>query len=294
MTENRRLGLAALATTVFCYGTLWASARAALEHVTPLWFTAGRFAIAGVFVVALLAVQGRLRLPPRSDIPVILSVGAVMLGGYSSIFQSALEYVHAGRASLIGYTTTIFVTPAAVILLGERMTPLRLAGLVAALAGLAILFGPQEFDWSDPEALKGNAMLVVTAMMWSAVIFHLRVHRQQADTLQLAPWQLLVAMTVALISAVAIEGAPVFALTAEAAGFYLYGGVIATGIGIWGVTTTFRNLPTSISTVGLLGVPALALLLSVAFLGEEATVSLVAGLVLILGGIAAVTLSRES
>lgn len=293
MAENPRLGFIALASTVFCYGTLWSSAKLSLLHVPPLWYTTGRFAIGGLFIAALLVIQGRFRLPPREDLPVVFSVGALMLGGYSSIFQSALEYVHAGRASILGYTTTVFVTPIAVVFLGERLSGLRLLGLVAAFAGLVVLFNPVEFDWSDPEAIKGNAMLVGTAMIWSAVILHLRVHRQKADTLQLAPWQLLVAFCVALVSAVFIEGAPAFALSAEAAGFYLYGGVISTGIGIWGVTTTFRNLPTSTSTVGLLGVPVVALIISVIFIGEELTVWLSAGLVLIVGGIAAVTLSRS-
>lgn len=291
-SENRKLGIAALATTVFCYGTLWSSAKLSLAYIPPLWYTAGRFAIGGLFIVAVLVAQGRFRLPPRQDVPVVLSVGGLMLGTYSSIFQSALEYVHAGRASILGYTTTVFVAPVAVFLLGEKLRGLRLAGLVASMAGLAALFNPLEFDWSDPVALKGNAMLILTAMIWSAVILHLRLHRQQADTLQLAPWQLLVAFVVAAVSAIALEGRPDFALGPEVAAFFLYGGVVATGLGIWGVTTTFRNLPTAVSTVGLLGVPVIALAVSVAFLGEPLTLSLGIGLVLIVGGITAVTFAR--
>lgn len=291
MSENRRLGLTALAVTVFCYGTLWSGAKLSLLHVPPLWFTTGRFAVGGIFIAALLVAQGRFRLPPRQDIPVVLSVGAVMLGAYSSIFQSALVYVEAGRASILGYTTTVFVAPVAVLVLGEKLQGWRLAGLFAAIGGLCALFSPAEFEWSDSQALTGNAMLIVTAMLWSAVILHLRVHRQQADTLQLAPWQLLVAFSVSAVAALVIEGLPAFALGREAIAFYLFGGIVSTGLGIWGVTTTFRNLPTAISTVGLLGVPVLALAISVAFLGEELTPWLAAGLVLIVGGIAAVTLS---
>lgn len=294
MADNPRLGLIALASTVVCYGTLWASAKMALDYVPPLWFTAGRFAIGALFVVAVLIVQGRFRLPPRGDLPVVLSVGVLMLGAYSSIFQTALQYVHAGRASILGYTTTVFVTPVAVAFLGERLTKLRLAGLVAAVAGLLALFNPAEFDWSNGGAVRGNAMLVLCAALWSAVILHLRVHRQQADTLQLAPWQLLTAFVVAAASAFLLEGLPRFPLGGPAVALYLYGGIFSTGLGIWGVTTTFRNLPTATSTVGLLGVPVVALVISVLFLGETLTVWLGAGLILIVGGIAAVTLSRPA
>lgn len=293
MTENRRLGLSALALTVFCFGTLWTAGKFAIDHVPPLWFTAGRFAVGGLFVALLLAAAGRLRLPARADVPIVLSVGGLMFGVYSSVFQSALEHVHAGRATILGYTTAIFVTPVAALFLGERLTPLRLAGLLAAVAGFLILFNPLELDWTDRGVLLGNGMIVFCVILWSGVILHLRVHRQVSDTLQLVPFFLLVACAVAGCAALAFEGLPAFELTETALWLYLYSGIVASGLGNWGVTTAIRNLPSAVSTVGLLGVPVLALVISVLFLGEILTWSLAAGIVLIVAGIAIVTLSRD-
>ena len=51
-----------------------------------------------------------------------------------------------------------------------------------------------------------------------------------------------------------------------------------------------RYLPTTISTVGLLGAPVCALLLSVIFLDEKLTTDLLIGVVLILGGMVLVSL----
>jgi len=48
-------------------------------------------------------------------------------------------------------------------------------------------------------------------------------------------------------------------------------------------------LPTVLSTVGLLGAPVFALILSVVFLDEALTIDLTSGLVLIIGGIALVS-----
>ena len=50
--------------------------------------------------------------------------------------------------------------------------------------------------------------------------------------------------------------------------------MVCSGIGNWGVTTAIMNLPATTSTIGLLGVPVLALVISVAFLGEILTWSL--------------------
>jgi drug/metabolite transporter (DMT)-like permease len=292
MDENRRLGLIALATTVFCFGTLWTAAKISIDHVPPLWFTAGRFAIGAMFIAAVLGLQGRLRLPDRADLPIILSVGGVMLGLYSSIFQNALEFVHAGRATILGYTTTIFVTPIAILFLGENLSRQKLAGLLAAVAGFAVLFSPTEMDWTDERTLVGNGLLVLCVVLWSFVILHLRVHRQVSDTLSLVPWYLVVSCSVATISALIFEGTPDFHVSDTGWMLFLYSGVVCSGIGNWGVTTAIMNLPATTSTVGLLGVPVFAMVLSVMFLGEPLTLPLAAGLCLIVGGIAAVTLAR--
>ncbi|MGB0629845.1 MAG: DMT family transporter [Alphaproteobacteria bacterium] len=292
MGENRRLGFVALITTVFCFGTLWTSAKLSIDYLPPLWFTAGRFAIGAVFVATVLGVQGRLKFPDKADLPIILSVGGIMLGLYSSIFQCALEFVHAGRATILGYTTAIFVTPVAVLFLGERLTRVKIAGLLSAFAGFLLLFSPAELDWSDRDVLAGNALLVLCVVLWSGVILHLRVHRQVSDTLALVPWYLVVSFLVAATAGLMFEGLPVFEVSGTGWTLLLYAGIVCSGIGNWGVTTAIMNLPATTSTIGLLGVPVFAMLLSIAFLGEILTWPLLIGMVLIVCGIAAVTLSR--
>jgi len=259
-----------------------------------LWFTASRFAIGATFVALVLALQGRLRFPDRADIPIILSVGGIMLGLYSSIFQNALEFVHAGRATTLGYTTAIFVTPIAVLFLGERLTRLKIFGLASAMFGFLLLFSPAELDWSDRDVLIGNGLLVVCVLLWSCVILHLRVHRQVTDTLALVPWYLVTSFMVAAVSGLIFEGPPAFEVTGAGWAILLYAGIVGSGIGNWGVTTAIMNLPATTSTIGLLGVPVFAMIISVAFLGETLTWPLLMGLVLIVCGIAAVTLSRGS
>ncbi len=294
MPENRRLGLTALAITIFCFGTMWTSAKVAVDHVPPLWFTSGRFLIGALTVFLVLAIAGQLRWPPRSDIPVILSVGCLMFGLYSSLFQTALEFVHAGRATILGYTPAIFVTPLAVLLLGERLSRVRLAGLIAAMAGFLTLFNPGELDWSDPDTLTGNGMIVLGVMLWSCTILHLRVHRQISDTLQLVPFSMLTASLVSGCFAIGLEGWPDFETTPVVWGLFLYTGIICSAIGNWAVTTSIKNLPSAVSTVGFLGVPVVALAISVMFLGEVFTISLAIGMALIVGGIAMTTVSRDT
>ena len=72
-----------------------------------------------------------------------------------------------------------------------------------------------------------------------------------------------------------------------------YGGIIGTATGLWAVASAIQRLGAVTASVGLLGGPVVALTVSVIFQGEALTLTLGGGLVLILGGIALVTLAQN-
>lgn len=287
--DEHARGLAFLATTVLCYGTLWPLTRVAVQFLSPFWYGAGRFAIAGILLFAFLAATGRLRVPPRGDWPVILSVGGVMIGIYSCFFQSGIQFVEAGRATLLGYTVPLWTLPLSVIILGERPSRRRLAGFAVAMAGLAVLFNPFSFDWGDRDVLIGNGLLMLAALIWAPVVIHLRQSRNTLSALQLAPWQVLVACLIFTIGGLIFDGAPTLVWTSDAIAVFAYAGIIGTGIGFYGVNQAIRLLPTVTSTIGLLAVPVFALIVSLVFLDEVLTWALGLGLCLVLTGVALVS-----
>jgi len=287
------IGFAFLALAVFSYGGLWPVMRAGVGYLPPLWFAAARVFIGSVVLFALLAATGRLRLPARQDWPAVLSVGICMMGLYVSLVHYALQFVPAGRGALLGYSTPLWVTPVAVLLLGEKMTALRALGLALGLGGLGVLFNPAGFDWSDPDVLLGNGMCILAAMLWSVAILQMRGHRWRLTPLQLGPWQLLVATLVALPFAMFLEPAGELRLGPELFALVGYGGVIGTATALWAVATTIRHLGAVTTSVGLLGGPVVSITVSVLFLGEALTLTLAGGLVLILGGIALVTIAQS-
>src|SRR6185369_1825127 len=101
--------------------------------------------------------------------------------------------VPVGRSIVLAYTTPLWVTPGAAIFLGERLSPRRAAGVALGLLGLVVLFNPFAFDWNDGNAVLGNLLLLLAALMWAASILHIRGHRWHSTPFQLAPWQALLA-----------------------------------------------------------------------------------------------------
>jgi drug/metabolite transporter (DMT)-like permease len=285
-----RIGLAWLAVAALAYGGLWPVMRLTVVLMEPFWFAVTRLGIGALFMFAMVAVTGRLRLPGRGDITAILSVGIFMMGLYVSIVHVAIQYVPAGRGALLAYSTPLWVTPMATLLLREPMTKMKTAGLVLGLSGLFVLFSPQALDWTDPDVLLGNGLCLLAAFSWSFAILHMRVHRAALSPVQLAPWQLTVATIVALPFAVVFEGTPDYTPGLELGLLIAYGGLIGTGIAMWSAQSAMRNLPAVSVSTGLLGGPAVALLISVAFLDETLTLSLALGIVLILGGIACISI----
>ncbi|MBT5049728.1 MAG: DMT family transporter [Rhodospirillaceae bacterium] len=286
------IGVVVLFVAIFAYGGLWPVMRMSVDLIPPFWFATARVFIGSILLFILLATTGRFRFPPRTDLPIILSVGICMMGLYVTLVHYALQFVPAGRGALLAYSTPLWVTPVAVIFLGAKLTALRSIGLVMGLSGLGFMFNPAGFDWSDPNVLIGNGMCVLAAMIWSVAILHMRRQHWTLSPLQLAPWQLLVATIVTLPFTLLLEtrsdvemGWPLVALVA-------YGGVIGTGLGIWAVTSTVRYLGPVTASVGMLGGPVFATTISVLFLGEMLTWTLSGGFVLIIGGIALVTLAQ--
>lgn len=290
---SRRLGFAYLGVAVLSYGGLWPVMRLTVERMPPFWFAVARIFIGGVFLFVILGITRRLRWPTRADMPAILSVGICMMGLYVSLVHYAVQFVPAGRGALLAYSTPLWVTPVAVLLYGEKLTRLRIGGLVLGLSGLALLFNPAAFDWSDPDILLGNGLLLLAAFSWSFAILQMRGHKWNLTPLQLGPWQLLVATVVALPLALLLETRSDVAWGPDLYALIAYGGLIGTAIAMFTTASAVRGIGAMTASIGLLGCPVVAITLSVLFLGEPPTVTLLGGLVLIVSGIALVSLPQR-
>ena len=287
--SHRTTGFVALAGAIIGYGGLWPVTRIAIETIPPLWYATMRIGIGAAVLFGVLAATGQLKFPTRDDLPLVVSVAVFMMAIYTALMHLALQFVEAGRAALLGYTTPLWVIPAAYLMFGERPSRRRVAGLAVALTGLAVLFNPASFDWTNANVLAGNLMLLCCGLSWSIAIIHIRKHRPQRTPFQLAPFQLTLAAMLSALLALVAGPLPSIAFSGREIAVLAYGGVIGTALAMVSVTTCVRYLPTTVSTVGLLGGPVFALTLSVAFLDEALTAALAAGIMLILLGIALVS-----
>jgi drug/metabolite transporter (DMT)-like permease len=284
--HERRQGLMFLAMVVVAWGLTWPVNKTILASVPPLWTVTLRSAIGTVAVFALAIALRRLVVPPRGDLPVLLSITFFHMIGFTVLSSLGLKILPAGRSVVLAYTTPLWVIPGARIVLGEPLTIRRVMGVFIGLLGLAVLFNPLAFDWTSREAVLGNAAILAAALLWAANIVHIRGHRWRSTAFTLLPWETLLATVILVPISLAVEGVPDVPWTPSLVGLLLYGGGPGTALPHWAIAMAARRLPAVTTSLGLLATPVVSVVVSTWWLGETVTVSLVVALVLILGGIA--------
>ncbi|HUO45556.1 MAG TPA: DMT family transporter [Acidimicrobiia bacterium] len=274
-----------LLTVVLTLGFNWPLMAVGLGSISPLWM--GTFRILGALAImtSVGVITGQLHLPRRRDLPVVWSVGIFRLFLVTVIVFSALRIVPPGRSSVLAWTASLWTVPLAALFLKERMTLLRWLGLSVGISGIVLLFEPWRFDWTDTMVIGGHALLMASAFTNAATTVHIRRHGWTSSTLEIMPWQLLVAAVPVTALALAVDGIPTIDWTPQLLAIVIYQGLFATAVAVWAQQTVLQRLPAVSTNLTLMAVPVVGLLSSVALVGESLTAAIVGAVVLILAGV---------
>jgi drug/metabolite transporter (DMT)-like permease len=215
-------------------------------------------------------------------------VGTLFAVEFLALFV-ALDLTTVSRASVIFYSMPVWMAVAAHVLLpGERLTPMRLAGLLLAFAGVAWAI----FDRSGlggEVSLAGDIAALVAAFGWMGVTLAARltaISRQTAEMQNF--WQVLVSAPLLLVAAPLLEplfGPLVRAFTPVTAGLLLFQGVVVVGAVflVW-FRLIARYKASQVAGFAFLS-PVFGVAVGWLWLGETVTVSLLAKLALVATGI---------
>ncbi|WP_280229959.1 EamA family transporter [Nocardia cyriacigeorgica] len=128
-TRDRLLGL----TVVLLWGLNFLAIRIGLDHLPPFFFASLRFAVIAVPVLLFI---------PRPDVRwrwiLLYGLGFGMLQ-FAFLFTAMRVGMPTGLASLVLQSSAPFTVALGALLLAERIRPIQVAGLVTAVAGMAII-----------------------------------------------------------------------------------------------------------------------------------------------------------
>lgn len=278
-------GLVMLFAAIIVWGANWPIMKSGLAHITPLWFSTIRFAMGGLTLFILQMVTRTLYWPTRQDLPLILSVGLLQMLAFTALGAMAMTQIDAGRSAILAYTTPLWVVPASLLIFRESISRNQWIGTLCGMLGVAVLFNPFALDWSDSIQLKANLMLLTGSLCWGICILHIRHSKGNGNAYQLAPWQMLTATVPLTLISYWYEGPFTGDGSIELWQIALFMGPLATAFCFCAVNSASQKLSSTSMSSSMLGVPVVGLLMSVAFLGEVLSISLLIGTVLISSGI---------
>ncbi len=275
-TVGRRTDVAALAAglvTVTAWGSAFVGIRAAGEELSPGALALGRLLVCSA-VLAVAALARREPLPQRRDLISIAVFGVLWLGLYSVALNAAERRVDAGTAAMLVATGPILIAVLAGFLLREGFPPGLFAGLAVAFGG-TVLIGIATGQ-SGSRAGLGAALCVVAALAWAFAVIVQKPVLARVSPLQVT-WLGCAAATIACL-----PFAPKLAAEASNAGagaivWTIYLGLVPTALGF--ATWSFALRRTSAGRMGSITylVPAVAIVLGWALLGETPPWLAVAG-----------------
>jgi drug/metabolite transporter (DMT)-like permease len=213
----------------------------------------------------------------------LLFAAGVAFAGDLAFWHTSIQLTSVANSTLLANLASIFVTLAAWIFLRQKPTGIFLAGLGAALAGVALLVKTShEFSATG---LVGDALGLVTAMFYAAYILAVKGLRDRGET-ALRLMAVTSTLTAAILLPVALaSGEPMLPNTAYGWTILLGLAFISHAAGQGLIAYALAHLPATFSSVGLLLQPVIAAFFAWVLLGEPLVALQVAGGLVVLLGI---------
>ena len=270
LADGEAIGLRVLVIVgiTLIYAACYAVIKVGLAFAPPLYFAGLRALLAGVTLLGLAFILGAPILPSGvawSEL-LALAITATTLT-FGAMFLSPGR-TGAGIASVLGNTQALFTLAAAVIFLGERITPGKLAGLFPGFAGVILIAYPA-LTAADAYRLSG-ALLALAASGGAAagnVIFKRMGTR--SNVLTITAWQLMIgSLPLLALSALTERGAGI-TWNGEFIGSLLFLALVGTSLAATAWYALIQRDDVGRLTLFFFLIPAFGLAIAVVVFGEQ-------------------------
>lgn len=290
---DQTIGVLIAIASSFLGGSAAAVTRYLVGNADPLTLAILRWGI-GFLVVLPATLLMRAKLPPRADWPRVALLGICFFGLFFVLYNIAVGYTTAARASLALSTLPLQTMVVAALLGIERLTVRKTLGVAIAMLGVfgALASGlgaAPDGAWRGEAIMTGAVLCMSFYNVWS------RPFMQRSSALGfLCVGMGAGAFVLVLIGVISGRVAVLadFGAAQWIAGLYLGVGGGALAFILW-VMALQRTTPTLVANTMTVN-PIAAGLLAAQLVGEPITLNLVLGLVAVFAGIWIATMSGRS
>ncbi len=272
------------------WGLSWPLMKLALAEMQPLRFRA--FSV-GVGAIGLFAIALASGAPLKITRPIfwrIVGVSAFSAVGWSLSMAYGLRLMASNRAAIMAYTFPVWSVPLSAWLLDEPLTRRRLMGLVAGMAGLALLMGDEIY--AVGRAPLGAVLMFATATCWAIGTTLAKKWSVPVPASTFSAWLNLIAFVPMFALSLAIENGPFtpFDFSTGPMIGALYSALVASLLCQWAWFKLVAVTTATVASLSILAVPIIGVFSSLLVLGEVPRASDYAALALVVASLATVML----
>jgi drug/metabolite transporter (DMT)-like permease len=290
----------ALLLVYVVWGSTYFAIAVMIETMPPLLTAGVRYVAAGAIMLGVLVAHARwrrgagpLERPTRAEWRSAFIIGALLLlGGNGGVVLAEL-FIPSGMAAVLIATVPIWLAVFDAIVSRRRPSGLVIGGLVAGIAGVAILLVPVEgINRLDP---LGIGLVVMAAISWAIGSIYARRAPLPRSNL-LATGMEMLAGGLVLLAAGTLLGEigrtdlAAFSTRSLVAVAYLI--VFGSIVGFTAYTWLLANVPVSTAGTYAYVNPIVAVVLGAVFLSEPITPRTVLATVIIVGAVVAMVTGR--
>ena len=283
-TARAALGFAII--TVI-WGSFSIAVKLGVNGVPPFLLAGARFCLAGTLLFVLLAIRRQQVLLPRKHVPNILLLSLLIIGIPSGCFFWAAQYAPAGTLATIWATSPIFTALVSSHTNNEARGWRVAPSLAIGLLGVALVF-IDKLSVGSGLALAAEGAVLCSAAFYGVAM---RVAKEVSADLPLLPltaWELLLGGLILSTASLLFErGQPVHWSTLNIS-ILLYLAIMAGCVTFLLTFWLIQRIGTIRTTYNSFLVPGIALVLASLLLGEPITFPKLAGMALVVVGLAVV------
>jgi hypothetical protein len=156
-----------LVVVALLWGATWPLMKSVLPDIAPVTFVVVRFVLSAMLMALASLPLRQPVLPVKGERAWLGFIGFWQVAANVGVAGIALQYLGAGRASVLVYTMQLWALPLGWLILGERITAKALVGGLIGFSGLILLVNPGVLNWHDSKTVLGYVLALVAAVSWS-------------------------------------------------------------------------------------------------------------------------------
>ncbi len=257
-----------------------------VDYFAPITITAFRILTAGILVMIVLGMKKEFRKVNPKQLVYIVICALTGYLGHHYFLATGLTMTTASNTGLILGLVPLMTSLSAILFLGDRLTPLKLLGILLGLIGVSfiVLNGSGSLNGIS----LGDVFVFLCVVAQAISFVYIKKLTQSMDARLITGWMQLLGAVFLFLVSFQIEPGGMSTLTSKPSwvwGVFFASAILATGVGHMIYNKAIHQLGAGESAIFINLTPFFALMGAWLFLGEAIQLSQLAGFFFIVTGV---------